>query len=335
MINAAEQGILFLFFNPGAFEPAEKPEQWTLLQNILARHQQGSPNYNGALYIHGVVNQEIAGLTTEGTAKPSGRAALDPTIASPVKLYAGGGAPPVPVTWDSMVPRQIKDAFHNWRTEVMNQGVHVHSKVIVIDPFGKKPVVITGSHNLGYKASTKNDDNMMILQGNAPLAAAYAANIIGIYQTYRWNNYVDAHARDPQVWHGLVDNADWQAGYLQPGGADLVEIKFWLADGVAAAGHPHAAAASVGARARVATASGPSPHARVAKKTAPKKSASAPEKKTPAQSSRAAAKKAVAKSRAPSSKRVVAKKRAATRKAPPRRAPSRVSRVSPGTRRSR
>ena len=36
LINGAEQGILFLFFNPGAFEPDDKPERWTLLQNILA-----------------------------------------------------------------------------------------------------------------------------------------------------------------------------------------------------------------------------------------------------------------------------------------------------------
>ena len=55
---------------------------------------------------------------------------------------------------------------------------------------------------------------MMIVEGNAPLAASYAANIIAIYQTYRWNTYVDAHAKDPQVWHGPVDNATWQDGYL-------------------------------------------------------------------------------------------------------------------------
>ena len=164
LIASAEQGILFLFFNPGAFEPDDKPEQWTLLQNILARNQQEAPNSKPDLYIHGVVNQEIAGLTAEGTVKPGKHAALDPTNASPVKLYRNGGATPTPVPHESMVPRNIKDAFHAWDSEVMNQGVHVHSKVVVIDPFGKKPVVITGSHNLGYKASTKNDDNMMIVE---------------------------------------------------------------------------------------------------------------------------------------------------------------------------
>jgi phosphatidylserine/phosphatidylglycerophosphate/cardiolipin synthase-like enzyme len=336
LINGAQEGILFLFFNPGAFEPDDEPERWTLLQNILARHQEGSPNYDGGLYIHGVVNQEIPGLTTEGTAKPSKHAAADPTNPSPVKLYDGGKTPPLPVPYDSMVPKAIKDAFHDWASEVMNQGVHVHSKVIVIDPFGEHPVVITGSHNLGYKASTKNDDNMMIVEGNAPLAASYAANIIAIYDTYRWNTYVDAHAKDPQVWHGLVDNATWQDSYLKADSPDLVEIKFWLGERPAA-GAPVPAPASGGAQVRAATASGPSPHATKrsrsgsaakkspakkgksrstrgsAKSTASKRSASAA-KRTPAKSRRAPAKKAPAKARtAP-----VKTRRAPAKKAPPK-----------------
>jgi phosphatidylserine/phosphatidylglycerophosphate/cardiolipin synthase-like enzyme len=312
LINGAEQGILFLFFNPGAFEPEDKPEQWTLLQNILARHQQGAPNYKPALYIHGVVNQEIAGLTTEGAGKPSKHAALDPSNPSPVKLYAGGNTAPTPLTYESMVPKAIKDVFHDWQTEVMNLGVHVHSKVVVIDPFGKKPVVITGSHNLGYKASTKNDDNMMIVEGNAPLAAAYAANIIAIYQSYRWNMYAVAHANDPQSWHGPVDNATWQDTYLQKGSPDLAEIKFWLGEGVlapAATGQPTPAPAQGGTQVRVATATGSSTHARApkAKKQAPKKTT--PAKSTRAKSRRLPAKKAAAKKRTPAGKRAPARKR--------------------------
>jgi hypothetical protein len=96
----------------------------------------------------------------------------------------------------------------------------------VLDPFGKNPVVMTGSHDLGYKASSKNDDNLMIVEGNAPLAAAFAANIIAIYQTYRWNAFAEAHRQDPHVWHGLVDNDSWQDSYLE--GDDLAELKFWL-----------------------------------------------------------------------------------------------------------
>jgi hypothetical protein len=75
---------------------------------------------------------------------------------------------------------------------------------------------------------------MMIMEGNAPLAAAYAANIIAIYQAYRWNMYAVAHANDPQSWHGPVDNATWQDTYLQKDSPDLAEIKFWLGEGVLA-----------------------------------------------------------------------------------------------------
>ena len=330
LIDGAVEGILFLFFNPGAFEPEDEPERWTLLQNILARHQQGSPNYDPDLYIHGVVNQEIPGLTTEGSVQAGKHAAGDPTNPSPVKLYDGGATPPLPVPYNSMVPKAIKDAFHDWASEVMNQGVHVHSKVIVIDPFGKNPVVITGSHNLGFKASTKNDDNMMIVEDNAPLAASYAANIIAIYDTYRWNTYVAAHAKDPQVWHGLVDNATWQDSYLKPGGPGLAEIKFWLGEGASApaAGAPVAAPASGGTEVRAATASGPSQHATKASRSGPT-AKKAPAKKGKPKAAGRSAKPAASRRRAAPAKRTPAKSgraavkktAATTRRAPAKRAP--------------
>jgi phosphatidylserine/phosphatidylglycerophosphate/cardiolipin synthase-like enzyme len=231
LINAAKQGILFLFFNPGVFVGDDKPaNKWTLLQNILFRHHDGTPNYDPDLYIRGVVNQEIAGLTTESAgndpSKPSTHAALDPSAATPVTLFEGGKQPPQHLGYESMVPKNIKDTFHNWATEILGQGVHIHSKVIVLDPFGDNPVVMTGSHNLGFKASSKNDDNLMIIEGNKALAAAYAANIIAIYQSYRWNAYVEEHRQDPKVWHGLVNRDDWQNGYLT--GDQLAELTFWM-----------------------------------------------------------------------------------------------------------
>jgi phosphatidylserine/phosphatidylglycerophosphate/cardiolipin synthase-like enzyme len=315
LINGAEQGILFLFFNPGVFAPEDKPEMWTLLQNILVRHQEGTPDYDPDLYIHGVVNQEIAGLTTEGTQKASKHAALDPANAAPVKLFGDGKSAPMPVPSESMVPKAIKDVFHDFLGEVMNQGVHVHSKVIVIDPFGKKPVVMTGSHNLGHKASTANDDNLMIVEGNAPLAAAYAANIIAIYQTYRWNSYVDRNAKEPQAWHGLVDNATWQDGYLAKGGPGLAEIKFWLGEGAsgpAATGQPVPAPAAGGKKVRAATATGPAPN----KKAPAKKSAKKPARKSAAKKSSAkkSAKKKSTKKKS-AAKKSAAKKKPAKRKA--------------------
>jgi phosphatidylserine/phosphatidylglycerophosphate/cardiolipin synthase-like enzyme len=282
LINAAKQGILFLFFNPGAFVADDQPaSKWTLLQNILFRHHEGTPNYDGDLYLRGVVNQEIPGLTTESTggkpAKPSAHAALDPSAATPVTLFNGGTQPPQHLGYESMVPKNIKDTFHDWATEILGQGVHIHSKVIVLDPFGDNPVVMTGSHNLGFKASSKNDDNLMIIQGNRPLAVAYAANIIAIYQAYRWNAYVEEHRQDPKVWHGLVDTDDWQDGHLA--GDELAELTFWMGSYQPVA---TAAAAATAPSAHVPPANGSAPKRtkRSLKKVTPAKIAAARKKKS-------------------------------------------------------
>ena len=117
LISNAKDGILFLFFNPGAFVGPDKPaKQWTLLQNILARHHDQTRNdYDPNLYIRGVVNQEIAGLTTEDPGRTKKRPVLDPTEpANPVTVFSGAQQPPQRLRYDAMVPKNIKsrDAFH-------------------------------------------------------------------------------------------------------------------------------------------------------------------------------------------------------------------------------
>ena len=308
LISNAKDGVLFLFFNPGTFAGPDKPEkQWTLLQNILVRdHDSTRPDYNPNLYVRGVVNQEIAGLTTEDRGRTKKHAVLDPSQpANPVTLFSGAKQPPQRLRYNAMVPKNIKDTFHEWETEILGSGVHIHSKVIVLDPFGANPVVMTGSHNLGFKASHSNDDNLMIVQGNAPLAAAYAANIIAIYQAYRWNAYVEAHRQDPQVWHGLVDSDTWQDGYLKDGGDDLKEILFWLGDhsgAAAATPAPAPGPAPSGGDARSVTA-GPGP-----KRPAKSKTKKTTEKKKAAKK-KSAKKKSVKKASSKEAKKKTAKKK--------------------------
>jgi phosphatidylserine/phosphatidylglycerophosphate/cardiolipin synthase-like enzyme len=231
LINAVQDGILFLFFNPGVFQ--EDPMRWTLLQNILERHNpQIKATYNPNLYFCGVVNQDIAELTKPGGPQAGEKQtpdARDPAkgAATQVTLFKNGIEPPQRLSHDVMVPHNIKDQFYDWEKELLGASmVNIHSKVIVLDPFGSKPVVMTGSHNLGLKASDKNDDNLVIIEGNAPLAGAYAINIVAIFQNYRWNNYVEAHRKDPKGWHGPTDDDKWQASHLI--GQQLTELNFWL-----------------------------------------------------------------------------------------------------------
>jgi phosphatidylserine/phosphatidylglycerophosphate/cardiolipin synthase-like enzyme len=205
LIAEAKESAMFLFFNPGIYR--EEPRQETLLQDVLERRDDG-------LYIRGVVNQEIAKVTENA----------DPPR-HPVTLVGASGETPLEKA--VLVPANIAHKIGSFEPELRGASpVMVHSKVVVLDPFGEHPVLMTGSHNLGVKASSENDDNLVIFEGAAaaPLAIAYAVNILAIYQEYRWNHYATQHPTGG--WHGLEDNETWQSGHLE--GESLDELQFWV-----------------------------------------------------------------------------------------------------------
>ena len=98
----------------------------------------------------------------------------------------------VPLDKSILLPAAIETTFDTWRPELRKYArgwAMVHSKVVVIDPFGDHPVLITGSHNMGPKASQFNDDNLVIIEGDAAAAQAHACVIMSIYDTYHWREY--------------------------------------------------------------------------------------------------------------------------------------------------
>jgi phosphatidylserine/phosphatidylglycerophosphate/cardiolipin synthase-like enzyme len=72
--------------------------------------------------------------------------------------------------------------------EILTTGkAIIHDKVMVIDPMDPENCVVAfGSHNLGYKASYSNDENLVIVQGHQDLALAYAAHVMDVYDHYRF-----------------------------------------------------------------------------------------------------------------------------------------------------
>jgi phosphatidylserine/phosphatidylglycerophosphate/cardiolipin synthase-like enzyme len=201
-IQSAKDGVLFLMFNPG-------PRN-TLLNAILAL----DPN---KLFIHGVVNQD-----------PGGKKA--PLIKITQK---GKQLPPKPLS--AILPAALKSPGNWFASEFTYNMVMIHSKVVVVDPFGKDPVVMTGSHNLGPKASGKNDDNLVIIHGAGGLASEYALNILGVFSHYKWlYNLAIKNAKGAKIgsksspqFDGNFDNDAWQQWYTN--GVNLREIEFWLA----------------------------------------------------------------------------------------------------------
>ncbi len=209
LIAAAEQGILFEFFNPG--------RKGTLFNAIMDRVAAGEASGDNSLYVHGVLNQD-----PEAGSK-------DPALVNLIHRGEVDKANP-----DIVLPSKIDSRFTSWEKEIDRLSlVMIHSKVVVLDPFGPKSVVMTGSHNLGPRASGKNDDNLNLIAGQPKLAAAYATHIISVYNAYRWR-YVRSHAAKEagKEWAGPEDGKGWQDGYYEgtDSAAKQRELAFWLGE---------------------------------------------------------------------------------------------------------
>jgi phosphatidylserine/phosphatidylglycerophosphate/cardiolipin synthase-like enzyme len=164
------------------------------------------------LYVRGVASELPNGRGDES--------AVDATLID--------GAHHTSLHLDIIQPEGVKHPFANFAEEVTRKeflgGIGhaiIHSKVVVVDPFSADPVVITGSHNFSSSASGKNDENFIIVKGDHALAEAYAVNIFGAYQHYRWRAFL---AQTNKPFNGLMDSDKWQAARLATAGRDL---QFW------------------------------------------------------------------------------------------------------------
>lgn len=195
-VARAREGILFLMFMPGAKG---------LFSDVSARAQEPG------LYVRGVVST---------LPNPKSQTAVDVSLVD--------GAHRRDHSFSIVQPDGVRHPFAHFAAEVTRQqflaGVGhaiIHSKVVVIDPFSSEPAVITGSHNFSDAASSKNDENFVIVRGDRALAEAYSVNILGAYAHYRWRAYL---GETNKPFNGLKDDDAWQAAKLAAGRLDL---KFW------------------------------------------------------------------------------------------------------------
>jgi phosphatidylserine/phosphatidylglycerophosphate/cardiolipin synthase-like enzyme len=209
VLEGAKEAVLFLMFQPGAAGSL-----------AIVRKLATKPG----MYVKGVVStlpQEAD--SGEEPAEVSVRTVGDGEVRKPMDL-------------DIVQPQGIARPFSSWAATVTRRDflfgpnkvgfAIVHSKLIVVDPF-TNPTVITGSHNFSGSASSKNDENFVILRDNQALAQEYAAHILSVYQHYRWLNVVyELQNRRRQPFVPLQESADWQDRHLK--GAARREMEFWV-----------------------------------------------------------------------------------------------------------
>ncbi len=156
-IHAAKDGVLFLVFSPGSR---------SILSEIKAVAQDRKAA-GKCFFVRGAISDAA---TAEAYRT---RVYNDSILNAPNTLITGIAAVP--------------DYFTFWEKELAKLGYAViHDKIVVVDPFREDGCVITGSHNLGFKASYCNDENLAILSGDRRVVEAYTAHVLDVVNHYNW-----------------------------------------------------------------------------------------------------------------------------------------------------
>lgn len=186
LISSAKESVLYTVFQPG-LEP---------LRTIVTKDMDKN------MYVRGVVstviesNRENFKLISDGEEKD--------------------------YRTDLVQPEGVQQDFGWWLKETTRKqfipGVGfaiTHTKMIVIDAFGKDPIVITGSHNFSNSASQSNDENFVIIRGDRAVAEHYAVASMAIYSHYRWRAYLqEKSVKKEKIWSHLDSSPVWQASRL-------------------------------------------------------------------------------------------------------------------------
>ncbi|MFG1922047.1 phospholipase D-like domain-containing protein [Cryptosporangium sp. NPDC048952] len=122
--------------------------------------------------------------------------------------------------------------FGQWLGEStldLNQHVNfIHTKILLIDPLGDDPVVLTGSANFSPASVSSNDENMLVIAGDTAVADIYLTEYMRLFTHYEFRYAVTARpvaapgqAITPR--RSLTPDDSWVPRWYEPGSARAKE----------------------------------------------------------------------------------------------------------------
>jgi phosphatidylserine/phosphatidylglycerophosphate/cardiolipin synthase-like enzyme len=117
------------------------------------------------------------------------------------------------------VPFGFEREREGWPNEDPRRAVRIHHKFVLIDAETPNPILYTGSANFSNNSQYNNDENILEIVGHRPLAEAYLAEFMRLYEHYRARL---AFVRSREVGFGqstfkLTRDAGWARKYFTPG----------------------------------------------------------------------------------------------------------------------
>jgi phosphatidylserine/phosphatidylglycerophosphate/cardiolipin synthase-like enzyme len=230
LMKKANDAIFFLVFNPGRTDAEGKDVNTIVSAGI------DFGRFDQKLLVMGAISDPTALPGYQQPPKGQEKDKNAPKIPQ-AAIFSPNGAPNVLM----IRAAAIDDLIGDFQKELLSAGnAIIHDKIVVIDPLSEDNcTVITGSHNLGFKASYANDENMLIIRGNRALALAYAVHVMDVYDHYKFRAVLEQQKRDAMLagkpapkqptGKGFLDTEDkWQDPYIA--GTKGKELEYFLSE---------------------------------------------------------------------------------------------------------
>jgi phosphatidylserine/phosphatidylglycerophosphate/cardiolipin synthase-like enzyme len=111
--------------------------------------------------------------------------------------------------------------FGHWLKETLtglNVNVrYLHTKYLLVDPLGPNPLVVSGSANFSDASTTDNDENMLVIRGNARVADIYLGEFMRLYRHFAFRDWLSSQPKGAQLEAAVshLDEKDtWWNGYF-------------------------------------------------------------------------------------------------------------------------
>lgn len=100
------------------------------------------------------------------------------------------------LTLKAKVPGWQLDKWYLEESHYRTQGniFYIHTKILLIDPFGDNPLVISGSANFSKNSLVNNDENMTVIAGDTRVADIYLTEFDRIFRHFYFRNVANAVA---------------------------------------------------------------------------------------------------------------------------------------------
>src|SRR5204863_1219805 len=88
----------------------------------------------------------------------------------------------------------------------------LHNKIILIDPLGDVPIVVSGSANYSENSTSKNDENTLVIKGDDRVADIYFAEYVRLFDHFAFREWLGEHKTEFNPF--LEEGSTWVGKYF-------------------------------------------------------------------------------------------------------------------------